>query len=115
VQGAEAVAEVSAQLIEEAESDGVAVSFVLGGGPAEVDAGLAAGFLFGEALADQILLVGVEGRTKFFFDVAVGAWRDGVPELANGGEEIHISPAFLSRMTATTAAMSVHLAVSALS
>ena len=30
----------------------VAVSFVLGGGLAEVDAGFAAGFFFGEALAD---------------------------------------------------------------
>jgi hypothetical protein len=39
----------------------------------------------------------------------------GVPELANCCEETHMSSAFLSRMPATTAAMSVHLAVSALS
>src|SRR5579871_1520769 len=114
-QGAEAVADVATQLIEEAEADGIAVVFVLRGGPAEIDAGFAPGLFFGEALADQIFLVSVESKTKLFFDVAVGAWRDGLPELANSGDEAHISPAFLLRMPATTAAMSVHLAVSALS
>ena len=68
-----------------------------------------------ETLAYQIFLVGVEGITKFFLNVALRAWRNGVPELANCGEETHISCGFLSRILATTAAMSVHLAVSALS
>ena len=94
------------QLIEEAEADGIAVVFVLGSGLAEVDAGSSAGFFFGETLANQIFLVGVEGRTELFFDVAVGAWRDGVPELANCGEETHMSSAFFSSMPATTAVMS---------
>ena len=51
-QAAEAVADVSAKLIEQAEADGVAVSFVLGGGPAEVNAGFSACFPFWEALAN---------------------------------------------------------------
>ena len=63
----------------------------------------------------EILLVGAEGRKKLFFDVAVGAWHDGVPKLPNCGEKAHRSSAFLARMPATTAAISVHLAVSALS
>ena len=51
-EGAKAVANISAELIEEAQADGGALNVVLGGGLAEVDAGFAAGFFFGEALAD---------------------------------------------------------------
>jgi hypothetical protein len=51
-QGAKAVADVSAQLIDEPEAEGFAVRFVPGGEPAEIDMGLATGFFFGEALAD---------------------------------------------------------------
>jgi hypothetical protein len=40
---------------------------------------------------------------------------DGAPEIAEGVREAHSSSALLSRMVATTAVMSVHLAVSALS
>jgi hypothetical protein len=51
-EGAKAVADVSRQLIDEAEADGTAVVFVLRGGLAEVDAGFAAGFFFGETPAN---------------------------------------------------------------
>ncbi|MGB6687282.1 MAG: hypothetical protein WBE76_05515 [Terracidiphilus sp.] len=51
-QGAEAVAEVSAQLVKESEADSLAVLFILNGGPAKVDAGFAARFVFGKALPD---------------------------------------------------------------
>jgi hypothetical protein len=51
-QSAEAVADVSTELIEEAEADGITIDFVLSAGLAQVNAGFAAGFFFGEALAD---------------------------------------------------------------
>ena len=55
---AQAVADVSAELVEEAEADGGAVGFILGGGLAKVDAGFAPGFFRVEALADEVFLVG---------------------------------------------------------
>ena len=51
-QGAEAVADVCPQLIEEAEADDIAIPFILDRGPAEVDSGFAARLLFREALAN---------------------------------------------------------------
>src|ERR1700735_1510642 len=51
-EGAKAVTNISAELIEEAEADGVTIDFVLGAGLAQIDAGFAPGFFFGEALAD---------------------------------------------------------------
>jgi hypothetical protein len=111
-QGAEAVADVPADFIEEAQADGGAIFFVLSCGLAEVDARSAAALFGGEALADQSILIGIEGKAEFFFDVTVGAWCD---HAAESMKKTHISSALLSRMAATTAAMSVHFAVSALS
>ncbi len=51
-QSAEAVADVAAELIEEAQANGGAVGFVLCGGLAEIDAGFALGFFGGEPLAN---------------------------------------------------------------
>jgi hypothetical protein len=114
-QSSEAVADVAAELVEEAQADGGAVSFVLRGGLAKIDARFALRLFGAEALMDEVFRVGLLVRAEFFFDVAVGARHDGLPQVAEGGEEAHISSAFLSRIPAMTAAMSVHLAVSALS
>jgi hypothetical protein len=48
----------------------------------------AAGFFPGEAVADEVLLLGFDVEAEFFFDIVVAAWRDGLPELANYGEEV---------------------------
>jgi hypothetical protein len=59
----------------------------LRGGLAQVDAGFAAGFFFAETLADQVLLVGIEGGAEFFFNIAMAARHYGMPEFAKSGEE----------------------------
>ncbi len=51
-QVAKSVADVSAQLIEDAKADGSPVCFILRGRLSEVDAGFAAGLFFGQAPAD---------------------------------------------------------------
>jgi hypothetical protein len=114
-QSAEAVADVAAELVEEAHADGGAICFVLRRGLTQVDASFALGFFGSEPLAHEVFLIGLLVRAEFFFDIAVAARRDGAPETTEGGEDAHISSAFLSRMRATTAAMSAHFAVSDLS
>lgn len=59
-QGAEAVANVAAELVEDAEADGGAVLFVLSGGLAEIDARFAVRLFGVEALADEVFLIGRE-------------------------------------------------------
>jgi hypothetical protein len=78
-QRAEAVANVAAELVEDAEADSGSVSLVLGYGLAKVDAGFAASFLGSEALMDEVFLIGREVRAEFFFDIVGAAGRDGSP------------------------------------
>jgi hypothetical protein len=56
----------------------------------------AAGFFPGEAVADEVLLVGFDVEAEFFFDIVVAVWRDGLPELAESVEEVHTSPSFIA-------------------
>jgi hypothetical protein len=52
----------------------------------------AAGFFPGEAVADEVPLVGFDVEAEFFFDIVVAVWRDGLPEFAESVEEVHSRP-----------------------
>jgi hypothetical protein len=81
-EAAEAVADIRVQLVKSAQTDGVAISFVLGCGLAEIDTCFAASFVRAEAVTDEVLLIGIEGEAEFFFDIIVAARREGLAKFA---------------------------------
>jgi hypothetical protein len=116
-QGAEPIANVSADLVKGAKSDRGTIFFLLHVRPAELDLRLPECLLRGEARISEVLRVGVDVKLQLLLDLVISsrAMHESVPPEADRGEETHASSGVAPRMESTTSVIRAHFSVSALS